>query len=65
MRMLQSLLDRYESVYGPMLEFNLDSLLKDKVTTRSVDISELVKLHSKTQKFILKILVPQKKFKIL
>lgn len=44
MRMLQSLLDRYESLNGQMLEFNLDSLLKDKVTTRSVDISELGKI---------------------
>ena len=50
MRMLQSLLDRYESVYGPMLEFNLDSLLKDKVTTRSVDISELGKITLKNSK---------------
>jgi len=50
MRMLQSLVDRYESLNGPMLEFNLDSLLKDQVTTRSVNISELGKISLKNSK---------------
>tara|TARA_Y100000589_G_scaffold296328_1_gene303400 strand:+ start:813 stop:1931 length:1119 start_codon:yes stop_codon:yes gene_type:complete len=50
MRMLQSLLDRYESVYGPMEVFNLDSLLKDKVTSRPINIKELGKITLKNSK---------------
>ena len=50
MRMLQSLLDRYESIHGSMTVFDLKSLLKDKVTSRPVDISELGKITLKNSK---------------
>lgn len=41
MRMLQSLVDRYQSKYGKIGEFKLDSILAQKVTTRPIDIQEL------------------------
>lgn len=44
MRMLQSLVDRYESKYGKITDFNLNSILEEKVTTRPVDVTELGKI---------------------
>lgn len=44
MRMLQSLVDRYQSKYGKIEEFKLDSILKQRVTTRPIDVSELGKV---------------------
>lgn len=44
MRMVQSLLNRYESQYGKMETFDAKSLLKDKVTTREVNLEQLGEL---------------------